>query len=1176
MNNITKQPFRQGVLRLRLILPVFLYLFSNPSSAYFNSLPEARIACEATKANYPTLQDQMVCKLSVNFHNYYTSWIGYDLRAGYSSYAAFLLLGPYCSVGQANIEPFGFCSVVPSCINNQCTETASAIKNNGQPGLTCAGNPINTGTGNKFQRETDYRGAGDFPLEFERFYNSDASTYSERFGTSRVWRYSYERSIAGTGSSSLMVAYRADGKAYNFSQIGGDWRPVVDVNLKLVRTSSPMGWQLTTEDGAVETYDAEGRLLTLQSRTGATQALSYTATQLLSAVTHSNGRALALSYDSAGRLATLQDPAGGVYVYGYNATTGTLDSVTYPDQNVRHYLYNETEQVAADLPRALTGIIDENGNRYATWQYDAQGRAISSQHAGGAEHVAVAYGANSSTVTDARGTSRTTQLQTIQGVVKSAGSNQPAGSGCPASVSHLSYDANGNIASRTDFNGNLSCYAYDLSRNLETVRVEGLAASTGCPADLAAYTPSGSQRKVTIQWHASYRLPSQIDQANQRSTFGYDANGNLLAKTVTDTATQQSRTWTYSYNALGQVLTADGPRTDVNDVTSYTYYADTTANHHPGDLHTVSNALGHVTTFTDYDANGRLLRLVDPNGLIIGFAYDPRGRLTQKTVDGHATVYDYDNVGNLIKVTRPTGVFYKFTYDAAHRLTDITDALGGNIHYTLDNMGNRIREDIKDAAGHVVKTQSRVYDALNRLAQDIGAYNQTTQYQYDPNGNLTQITDAAGHSTQQQYDSLDRLIRGTDALAGQTDYDYDALDRLTQVTDANNHSTVYSYNGLGDLLQQDSPNTGITQYGYDSAGNLAQKTDPGGITASYQYDALNRLLSIDYPYTSADVVNNYDGTAQGLAGQIGRLTSSRRGDMETRQQFDLRGNLTTHTVYDSYSESTISAEQYAYNGDGQITDTQVTGIMQFADRNIQTLYDAAGQTLKVQVVENGVVSVLADNIVHLPFGPLHSLDYGNGLSLSRSYDADYRLTAETAGSVFRQNYQYDPAGNVSVQSDDTGTTKQESYTYDALDRLTGTQGSNLAYGSQSYGYDAVGNRTELDVDSAHTGYQYDLASQKLISIDLNGSLTAYTTDQQGNIIEGQGRRASYSPDQRTERLILPRLAFYDYDSSGRRLRKLTQGEFSQYGYDSEHRLLSETGYLVPERKLDFFIILPAH
>jgi uncharacterized protein RhaS with RHS repeats len=39
-------------------------------------------------------------------------------------------------------------------------------------------------------------------------------------------------------------------------------------------------------------------------------------------------------------------------------------------------------------PRHITaGIVDEDDNRYATFAYDSTGRAISSQHAGGADLV---------------------------------------------------------------------------------------------------------------------------------------------------------------------------------------------------------------------------------------------------------------------------------------------------------------------------------------------------------------------------------------------------------------------------------------------------------------------------------------------------------------------------------------------------------------------------------------------------------------------------------------------------------------------------------------------------------------------------------------------------------------------------------------------------------------------
>ena len=67
----------------------------------------------------------------------------------------------------------------------------------------------------------------------------------------------------------------------------------------------------------------------------------------------------------------------------------------------------------------LIGIIDENNNRFAVYGYDAQGRAISTEHAGGAQQATLAYNTDgSTTVTDALGTVRTYAFQTINGINK--------------------------------------------------------------------------------------------------------------------------------------------------------------------------------------------------------------------------------------------------------------------------------------------------------------------------------------------------------------------------------------------------------------------------------------------------------------------------------------------------------------------------------------------------------------------------------------------------------------------------------------------------------------------------------------------------------------------------------------------------------------------------------------
>ncbi|MDD5410815.1 MAG: DUF6531 domain-containing protein [Methylobacter sp.] len=593
-------------------------------------------------------------------------------------------------------------------------------KNNGG---TCpyVGNPINASTGNKWQHETDLAG-GAAGLTFDRYYNVSTTGNIGTLGSG--WVHAYMRSITMSSGTSLTVR-RQDGKAYNFNQSAGVWIPDADIpdRLEELKNSSNVrtGWHYTTADNAVETYNAAGKLISIADRTGLTQTLTYSdastpatiapTINLLTRVTDSLGRQLNFTYDANSRISTLTDPAGGLYLYAYDANNN-LASVTYPDGTSKTYHYENT-----DFPHALTGITDENDNRYATYTYDAQGRATSTEHAGGAERVSLVYNADgSTTVTDALNTARIYNFQTILGVVKSTGQSQPGGSGCGASASALTYDANGNIASRTDFNGNRTNYTYDLTRNLETSRTEGLT-STG------ATTPA--TRTITTAWHPVFRLPVQITNANQQTTYSYNPQGDVTDKTVTDLATNSTRRWqtTYTYSTVPGVLlqkVEDGPRTDVSDVTTYDYYpADAAcAGGHlgcRGQLMQITDALGHITRLNRYSAHGQLEKLTDPNGLVTKMVYDVRQRLTSLDTGGEITTYSYDSAGQVTRVTRPDGAYLAYTYDAAHRLIKIQDNLGNTLTYTLDAMGNRTKEETHDPDGQLTRTQSSVYDALSRL-----------------------------------------------------------------------------------------------------------------------------------------------------------------------------------------------------------------------------------------------------------------------------------------------------------------------------------------------------------------------------------------------------------------------------------------------------------------------------
>lgn len=144
-------------------------------------------------------------------------------------------------------------------------------------------------------------------------------------------------------------------------------------------SGNPTGWRYTVAvDDSIETYSAAGKLLTVNDRAGRTQTLTYDLPaanggdddpQTLDVVTDDTGRQLRFTYDSFKRISTVTDPAGGLLTYGYDAQNNLI-SVQYPDGRSKTYLYENPT-----FPHALTGITDENGDRYATYRYDSQGRA---------------------------------------------------------------------------------------------------------------------------------------------------------------------------------------------------------------------------------------------------------------------------------------------------------------------------------------------------------------------------------------------------------------------------------------------------------------------------------------------------------------------------------------------------------------------------------------------------------------------------------------------------------------------------------------------------------------------------------------------------------------------------------------------------------------------------------
>ncbi len=350
--------------------------------------------------------------------------------------------------------------------------------------------------------------------------------------------------------------------------------------------------------------------------------------------------------------------------------------------------------------------------------------------------------------------------------------------------------------------------------------------------------------------------------------------------------------------------------------------------------------------------------------MVITLSYDALGRLKTRSRNGDATNFGYDPNGLLKTVTLPDLSNYTYTYDAAQRLTAITDNLGNKVEYTLDKMGNSTQTVVKNPDSTVAKTQTAVFDALNRLQQTLGAQSQTAKFTYDSNGNLKTSIDPKNHPA--------------------SNFTYDALDRLTQVIAPNGAVTGYTVDGLGNTLGETSPDRGNLQATYDAAGNRKTRTDARGITANYTYDALNRLISVTYPTTGENVTYTYD-TGTGCTNGIGHLCKVQDGAGSTTFAYDTKGNLTQQVRTEAGQSYTTSYGYDNVNGISQITTP--------GNRTASFARDALGRIDAVTASINGTATPVADQITFNALGFVTGQTFANGYTESHGYNTDGRTVS---------------------------------------------------------------------------------------------------------------------------------------------------------------------------------------
>jgi RHS repeat-associated protein len=978
-------------------------------------------------------------------------------------------------------------------------------------------NPVDVSTGQKIESDLDFQTEGLLPLTLDRQYRS----YNTRDGLfGRYWESNFDFSLEVSGSD---LVVRMPGKGiFRFvpDAAPNTWKPDAIGLFASVTKLGNGSYTVVLKGDSVQSYDAAGKVTAVKNQRGTGYDFSYDVSGKLNRVTATSGKYIQFGWTGT-QLTSVTDPAGGVLTYSYfadrfGAGKNLLQKVNYPGtgRSKVEYLYDN-----AGFPGALTGKKLDSA-RFSWFTYDSEGRATSSSHSRSAsndqiENYTFAYTQSGSTLTvmETNPLGKQSSFQ-FDGGILTAVTGLPSSS-CPASLYTQTRDALGMPNVVTDFNDNQVDYDYDTTGRLtRTTRGAGSASPQVETSTFDATVPT--------------RVLSDTLQGDHSTAYTYDGYGRVLTATTKNLSSNgvlnQARVTTYSYldyaNGMLSSVTIDGPLPGTGDAVTQSFSA-------AGELLTVSDSLGVIATYSNYNGFGQPGRMVQRPGVTFDYTFDAYGRqlTTKRTVGASNSTQsvEYDKRGRAIKIAYPDGRVDTFGYDNGNRLTDRTrketntdyqpapdeTVLQSSVFaYSYNDNSNRILETaqrrrivVKSIGGGgfggqtfettVTTTENMntpwTYDELGRPKSRGGDYGQNFRFGFDESVYLTSRTDSLGRTSAYQYDALNRLKVFTDAKGGVTTYGYDAGGRLSSVTDPRGLVTRYFFDGFDQLWRLESPNAGVSTFAYDAYGRRTGETPAGLASVSYSYDSLGRVTTKQAGTATQSF--SYDSCSNG----IGRFCAVTDASGSTSVSYTPTGMLAVQVNVAAGNTFTTS---YAYDKYDRLT--QLT----FPDGKTAAYDYLDGKLRSITATPNGVSQVVADSIQYEPFGPLMGLRYGNGISRANDYDQNGRLVsiksvdiasgANVQGADFGLNANDQATSVTSVR----GASFNRTLGFDELGRLTSAAaGTGI---TESFTYDALGNRkTHATTGQASKTLDYGAGDDRLSSTN-QGRIWTYNANGNAN------------------------------------------------------------------------------
>ena len=503
------------------------------------------------------------------------------------------------------------------------------------------------------------------------------------------------------------------------------------------------------------------------------------------------------------------------------------------------------------------------------------------------------------------------------------------------------------------------------------------------------------------------------------ATYGYDGSGRTLTVTAADgsvtrytyianqtTVTDPAGKWKLSVtDGLGNLTQVQEPNPagGANLITNYTY--DTMG--HLTDV-SMPRSTGTQTRHFVYTGSD-MTSATNPENGTVTYVYDASHRVTKRTdTMGQETRYTYDGIGRLLQVQHWVGAplaertleRVDYTYDsnplngsysqnAQGRLAAVTfkdHGLPVNYQYNYNVAGRVTAQHME--YDYNLTPPAHVFDAAytwDTEGRMTGTnYGPSYQMQYDVNGRLSGMTDAAngntavasatygmagemlgldyfGYNETRSYNSLLQMTHQTVSGMMDMQYNYTAganNGRITSAIDGIANETVsYTYDSLNRLSSATAGTWG-QGFGYDGFGNLTSKTATLGSVP---------VLSVSFdPATNRQVGQSYDAN--------GNLMTTLYDVFDVENRMITQGNQGTSYAYDhagkrirkSYYPATD--EYYFYGINGQKLATQTC-----TPTGCPITYNVyfGGKLLKsksVVVVTDRLGSVRAPGMSYYPYG----------------------------------------------------------------------------------------------------------------------------------------------------------------------------------------------------------------